>query len=143
MLQTAIAAVASSGMAQTKMRLGLIAGISPDPDAAIRRVHDLGCPTCQISVSATDDGTLTKLGDALRRYSVEATSAVFGGPGREIYNFYDGPLTIGLVMYGKANPVGRGGHTGAIHSGRARQRRLIPHRYPATWRRGPYWQGSR
>ncbi len=75
----------------------MITGISPDPDAAIRRVQDLGFPTCQVSVGATDDSTLAKLRDALKRYSVEATSAVAGGPGPAIYNFYDGPATIGLV----------------------------------------------
>jgi sugar phosphate isomerase/epimerase len=97
MLLTAMAAAAYPAAAQKKMRLGVITGISPDPDAAIRRVHDLGFPTCQLSIGATDDETLAKLREALQRYSVEATSAVCGGPGREIYNFYDGPLTIGLV----------------------------------------------
>jgi L-ribulose-5-phosphate 3-epimerase len=102
LLQTAMAAAAypsavQTAAAQSKMRLGVITGISPDPDAAIRHVHDLGFPTCQVSIGATDNGTLAKLRDALKRYSVEATSAVAGGPGPEIYNFYDGPLTIGLV----------------------------------------------
>ncbi len=97
LLQGAMAAAAYPAAAQTKMRLGVIIGISPDPGAAIRRVHELGFPTCQVSVGVTDDATLTKLRDALQRYSVEATSAVCGGPGREIYNFYDGPATIGLV----------------------------------------------
>jgi L-ribulose-5-phosphate 3-epimerase len=97
LLQSAIAATAYRAAAQAKMRLGVITGISPDPDAAIRRVHELGFPTCQVSVSATDDGTLAKLRDALQRYSVEATAAVAGGPGPAIYNFYDGPSTIGLV----------------------------------------------
>jgi L-ribulose-5-phosphate 3-epimerase len=97
LLQTAIVAAAYPAVAQTKMRLGVITGISPDPDAAIRRVHDLGFPTCQVSVGSTDDATLAKLRTALQRYSVEATSAVAGGPGPEIYNFYDGPATIGLV----------------------------------------------
>jgi L-ribulose-5-phosphate 3-epimerase len=97
LLQTAMAAAAYPVAAQTRMRLGVITGISPDPDAAIRRVQDLGFPTCQVSVGATDDSTLAKLRDALKRYSVEATSAVAGGPGPAIYNFYDGPATIGLV----------------------------------------------
>jgi L-ribulose-5-phosphate 3-epimerase len=97
LLKTAMAAAAYPAAAQTGMRLGVITGISPDPDAAIRRVHELGFPTCQVSVGATDSGTLAKLRDALKRYAVEATAAVAGGPGPEIYNFYDGPLTIGLV----------------------------------------------
>jgi sugar phosphate isomerase/epimerase len=102
LLQTALAAAVWPASAQTstapkKMRLGVIIGISPDPAAAIRRVHELGFPTCQVSIGATDDATLGKLRDALQRYAVEATSAVAGGPGPEIYNFYDGPRTIGLV----------------------------------------------
>ncbi len=80
-----------------KMRLGVITGVSPDPDAAIRRVHELGFPTCQVSVRQTDDATAAALRKALDQYRIEATSAVFGGPGPEIYDFYQGPLTIGLV----------------------------------------------
>ncbi len=79
------------------MRLGVITGISPDPEAAIRRVHDLGFPTCQVSVRQTDDATAAALRKALDQHGVTATSAVFGGPGPEIYDFYQGPLTIGLV----------------------------------------------
>jgi sugar phosphate isomerase/epimerase len=98
-LRAALTACAASALpaAPPKMRLGVIVGIAPDPDAAIRRVHDLGFPTCQVSVGATDDATLSKLRDALDRYKVEATSAVAGGPGPEIYDFYRGPETIGLV----------------------------------------------
>jgi sugar phosphate isomerase/epimerase len=33
----------------------------------------------------------------MERYKVEVTAAVSGGPGREIYDFTQGPLTIGLV----------------------------------------------
>jgi sugar phosphate isomerase/epimerase len=80
-----------------KMRLGIVLGVSPDPDAAIRRVHDLGFPTCQVSVRETTDAAAAALRKALDKYGVEASSAVSGGPGREIYDFYQGPLTIGLV----------------------------------------------
>ncbi len=83
--------------APAKMRLGVIIGISPDPDAAIRRVQELGFPTCQLSIGATDEATLAKLRSALGSRHVEATSAVCGGPGPEIYDFYRGPETIGLV----------------------------------------------
>jgi sugar phosphate isomerase/epimerase len=100
LVQSALLAAAWRASAQSptvKMRLGIIIGISPDPDAAIRRVHELGFPTCQVSVRDTTDAVAQKLRQALDRYGVEATSAVGGGPGPEIYDFYKGPLTIGLV----------------------------------------------
>jgi sugar phosphate isomerase/epimerase len=34
---------------------------------------------------------------ALEKYRIEATSLVVGGPGKEVWDFYQGPLTIGLV----------------------------------------------
>jgi sugar phosphate isomerase/epimerase len=93
----ASAALAATAETPRKMRLGIIIGIAPDPDAAIRRVHELGFPTCQVSVHNLDDGAADALQKALARYGVEATSAVGGGPGPEIYDFYRGPQTIGLV----------------------------------------------
>jgi sugar phosphate isomerase/epimerase len=92
-----LAAAPAPDPAPSKIRLGVITGISPDPDASIRRVHDLGFPTCQLSIGDTTDATLGKLRAALDHYEIEATSAVAGGPGPEIYDFYRGPETIGLV----------------------------------------------
>ena len=82
---------------QTKMRLGVVTGFSNDPDAAIRRVHELGFPTCQLGIGAFDDAAAAKLRQAREKYAVEVTSAIAGGPGPEIYDFYHGPQTIGLV----------------------------------------------
>jgi L-ribulose-5-phosphate 3-epimerase len=98
-LQSAAGLAARSllGQSASKLRLGIVIGISPDPDAAIRRVHDLGFSTCQISPRDTDDATAAKLREALNRYEVEASAAIAGGPGPEVYNFYQGPQTIGLV----------------------------------------------
>jgi len=90
-------AAAAPGAPAARMRLGIITGIAPDAEAAIRRVHDLGFPTCQVSVHQLDDGAAAGLRQALARHGVEATSAVGGGPGAEIYDFYRGPQTIGLV----------------------------------------------
>ena len=79
------------------MRLGVVAGFSRDPEAAIKRVHDLGFPTCQLSIGTFDDGAAAKLRAAVDKYGVEVTSSIAGGPGPEIYDFYKGPLTIGLA----------------------------------------------
>jgi sugar phosphate isomerase/epimerase len=97
LLASAAVAAAAQTSRPVKMRLGIITGIAPDADAAIKRVHDLGFPTCQVSVHQVDDGAAASLRQALERYGVEATSAVGGGPGPEIYDFYRGPQTIGLV----------------------------------------------
>jgi sugar phosphate isomerase/epimerase len=94
----AISALRGQPAAPTgNMRLGIIIGIGRQPEAAIQRVHDLGFPTCQVSVQDASEEASSNLRRALDRFSVEATSAVASGPGREIYDFYQGPLTIGLV----------------------------------------------
>jgi sugar phosphate isomerase/epimerase len=79
------------------LRLGLIIGIGSDPDAAMAKVHSLSLPTCQVHISNTDRELTVRLRKALDKYNIEATSLVVGGPGREVWNFYEGPLTIGLV----------------------------------------------
>jgi sugar phosphate isomerase/epimerase len=102
LLMAASAAAAVPLWAQTpvpkkRMRLGIITGLSKDPDATIKRVHDFGFTTCQLGIGAFDDALVAKLRDALAKYKIEVTSAVAGGPGPEIYDFYQGPMTIGLV----------------------------------------------
>lgn len=79
------------------MRLGLIIGVEKDPDAAIAKVHSLGLPTCQASLSDFSPDLVTRLKNALEKYEVEATAINTHGPGPDVYDFYQGPLTIGLV----------------------------------------------
>jgi sugar phosphate isomerase/epimerase len=79
------------------LRLGLIIGMGRDPGAALAKVHDLGLPTCQVFLREILPGLADQLRQALDKLQIEATSVVVGGPGREIWDFYQGPLTIGLV----------------------------------------------
>jgi L-ribulose-5-phosphate 3-epimerase len=79
------------------LRLGLIVYTGKDPEAALAKVHDLGLPTCQVGVDDFSDAAVRALLSAAQRFGLEITSLVVGGPGREIYDFYHGPLTIGLV----------------------------------------------
>jgi L-ribulose-5-phosphate 3-epimerase len=79
------------------LRLGLILGIGKDPDAAMYKVHELGLPTCQVFVDEIEPQLAGHLRQALDKYRIEATSLVVGGPGQEVWDFYQGPLTIGLV----------------------------------------------
>src|SRR6266481_6022188 len=79
------------------LRLGLILGIGRDPNDAISKVHDLCLPTCQVFVDEIDSVLSGRLRRALDKHGIEATSLVVGGPGKEVWDFYQGPLTIGLV----------------------------------------------
>jgi L-ribulose-5-phosphate 3-epimerase len=79
------------------LRLGLIIGMGKDPDAALAKVHELGLRTCQAYFEEFPAGLELKLEKALEKYGIEATSVVVGGPGKEVWDFYEGPKTIGLV----------------------------------------------
>jgi sugar phosphate isomerase/epimerase len=79
------------------LRLGLIIGIGKDPDTALAKVHKLGLPTSQISAGEFELDLVSRLRESLEKYQIEATSLVVGGPGKEVWDFYQGPLTIGLV----------------------------------------------
>jgi L-ribulose-5-phosphate 3-epimerase len=91
------ARAASSPPSPKPLRLGLIIGVEKDPEAAISKVHDLGLPTAQVHLDDFAPEALASLRKALESYGVEATSLVVGGPGPEVYDFYHGPLTCGLV----------------------------------------------
>jgi len=86
-----------SNEGKKSLRLGLILGVGRDPNDAIAKVHDLGLPTCQVFVDEIDSVLAGRLRQVLDKYQIEATSLVVGGPGKEVWDFYDGPLTIGLV----------------------------------------------
>jgi L-ribulose-5-phosphate 3-epimerase len=79
------------------LRLGLIIGMGKDPDAALAKVHELGLPTCQAYFEEFPPELAEQFTKALLKYGIEATSIVVGGPGKEVWDFYEGPLTIGLV----------------------------------------------
>jgi L-ribulose-5-phosphate 3-epimerase len=92
-----IALSLSGNEGKKPLRLGLILSIGKDPDAAIAKVHELGLPTCQVFADEIEPELAGRLRQVLGEYQIEATSLVVGGPGREAWDFYEGPLTIGLV----------------------------------------------
>ncbi|HKV60824.1 MAG TPA: sugar phosphate isomerase/epimerase family protein [Candidatus Acidoferrum sp.] len=94
---TQIAPIVAANEGKKPLRLGLILGIGRDPEVAMAKVHDLGLPTCQVYVEAIEENLAGRLRQALDKYQIEATSLVVGGPGKEVWDFYGGPLTVGLV----------------------------------------------
>lgn len=83
------------------MALGLLIKPFPNPEAKIALVHELGLPTCFLSL----DGYLGKftpelakqMSGLLDRYQVVATTAEVVYPQPLKWNFLEGPSTIGIV----------------------------------------------
>jgi sugar phosphate isomerase/epimerase len=83
-----------------RLKLGVIAPLPRGPEAALQEVHELGLPTCQITNWNPDlftDEMAERLLAAAARYQVEVTTIWAGGPGPSVWNFTEGPATIGLV----------------------------------------------
>jgi sugar phosphate isomerase/epimerase len=83
------------------MALGLIVSPYGSPEATMKRVHDMGFSNCFLSL----DGYIGKfapdaakqLGDLLAKYDLVATTVEVVGPPPLVWNFLEGPSTIGLV----------------------------------------------
>jgi sugar phosphate isomerase/epimerase len=83
--------------AQKGMRLGLIVGMGGNPEAALQKVHDLAIPSCQVSTEDLSDAMLEGIQAAVQKFNLEVTALNTSGPGPQVYDFYQGPLTSGLV----------------------------------------------
>ncbi len=88
----------SLAMAAVKpMRLGIFVGVGKDPVSALAKVHDLGFSNCQIAVEDFSSSTHQALKTAIEKYQIEITALDSLGPGPHVWDFYQVPLTIGLV----------------------------------------------
>jgi sugar phosphate isomerase/epimerase len=87
---------ARAGEPAKPMRIGVVTG-GDDSDAAVRRVRELGFSNCQVFLGLLDAAAAARLRTALDKYQIEATSLIVTGPGPEVYDFLQGPATIGLV----------------------------------------------
>lgn len=84
----------------SQMELGVIVGLGPVPEQALQKVADLGLPTCQLSV--WNDALATpemaeKVKEAARKTGVRISAVWVGWPGPKVWNFIEGPTTLGLV----------------------------------------------
>ena len=83
------------------MAVGLLINPHPAPEAAFRRVHDLGFTNCFLSLDGYIDAftpeLATQFRDLLAKYNLVATAVEVVGPEPLEWNFTRGPETIGLV----------------------------------------------
>lgn len=101
-LKAALAAVTAplpSAPAFATPRLGVVVDVSgkDSPDKAIAKVKAFGLQSCQVGVGMAPAALAGPLKTALAKYQVQATAVMTLGPGKMIWDFYHGPLTIGLV----------------------------------------------
>jgi L-ribulose-5-phosphate 3-epimerase len=85
---------------QTRLKLGVIASLPAGPEEELSKAHDLGLPTCQITCWNPDllnREMAGRLVAASETYGVEVTTIWTGVPGPAVWNFTEGPATIGLV----------------------------------------------
>jgi len=79
------------------MRLGLIVHGGDDPEAALKKVHDVGLPTAQLSMENFSPEMVAKTRAAIDKYGIEVTAINSSAPPPLVYDFYHGPETIGIV----------------------------------------------
>jgi sugar phosphate isomerase/epimerase len=83
------------------MELGLMISPFHGPEETIKRVHDLGFSTCFLSLDGYIGKFTPDLAKQMRglldKYAVTATAVEVVGPGKLVWDFMQGPSTIGLI----------------------------------------------
>jgi len=80
--------------------IGLVTKLEEGIGSALQKVHELGFPTCQISTydpSYFTDTNATKILELCDIYNIQITTLWAGWPGKVVWDFIEGPATVGLV----------------------------------------------
>ena len=83
-----------------KMELGVIVSLAEGPEAGLNTVRSLGFSTCQVTCwdeGLLDEDSAHRLRKAATDSGVEITTIWAGMPGRYVWDFIEGPSTIGLI----------------------------------------------
>ena len=83
-----------------KLDIGVMVGLHEQPEVGIRKVTDLGLRSCQVSCwdpPAWTERRFGLLAKAAADLGVEITTFWAGYSGPRVWDFIDGPRTIGLV----------------------------------------------
>jgi len=84
-----------------KLRIGVICSLgSEGPRQIIQKASDLGLTGAQLCCwdpTLYSDDWAAETVKASREFNVEINTLWAGGPGKTVWNFYEGPVTIGIV----------------------------------------------
>lgn len=82
------------------MELGVLIMMNSDIDAGFKKVKEMGFSSCQLNCwdeTLYTDEMAQKVNEAAKKYDVKISSFWCGWKGPAVWNFYDGPHTLGLV----------------------------------------------
>jgi L-ribulose-5-phosphate 3-epimerase len=84
--------------APARWRLGMFVYLDGrEPAEALAPAKELGFECCEVYLNSFSAGFASKLRAALDQLGIQATALFASGPGAQVYDFYQGPETIGLV----------------------------------------------
>ena len=82
------------------MKLGVIVPLSAEIDKEFEKLASLGFPTCQLNcwdLKLMTEEYAEKVKSAAKKYNITISAFWCGWDGMSYWNFYEGPLTLGLV----------------------------------------------
>jgi sugar phosphate isomerase/epimerase len=82
------------------LKLGVMASLPEGPEVELKKAHELGLPTVQLVCWQPElftDAMAQRVLAAEKQYGVTVTTVWTGYPGPAVWNFIEGPSTIGLV----------------------------------------------
>ncbi len=89
-------AASSQQKKEKKIRLGIITD-GNDPEKGFKKVQELGFETCQLNVGQYSPEKATAIKNAIKKYNILPNALLCSGPGKMVWNFTEGPSTIGIV----------------------------------------------
>jgi L-ribulose-5-phosphate 3-epimerase len=93
-------AVNEASAAQQERKKNILLGIitdGNDPDKGFKKVQDLGFETCQLEVSQYTPEKANAIKAAIKKYNIQPNALLCSGPGKMVWDFVQGPATIGIV----------------------------------------------
>ena len=76
--------------------LGVITN-ADNPDKAFKEVREMGFDTCQIDVTKYTPELAKQIKEAFVKYNLRPNTLLCLGPGKQVWNFTEGPSTIGII----------------------------------------------
>ncbi len=82
------------------MKIGILIHLSENADEDFKKVHEMGFSSCQLgcwTMRYFNDAKAEEVRAAMKKYGVEISTFWCGWSGPTAWNFYEGPLTLGIV----------------------------------------------